>query len=392
MNQHAGRRRKRLPKPVKDARGKRTLLKRFYADNYRCLVNFEFRPRPLNLLVGDNGAGKTAIVDAITRIRDVVTGLDVSASIPMLTLTRWERRNVQRFELEIEGNGGTYTYALEVEHDYQTLAARVKREGLSYDGKPLYKSEGPDVQLYTNSHEPLAKFPFNQRISFLGLMEPRPENALISWFKGVLSRLWIISLVPAFMGPRSEREWDSLQPNGGNFTSWYRHLTQEMPEIVQDLFADLSIVIPGFNALKLLRTGENTRELHVTMTNTNRKLANYDLVFDELSEGQRALVALYALLHASVNRDRILLFDEPDNFVSLPEIQPWLIRLSDRVAETSAQVFVISHNAETIDYLAAESALIVERPNAGPTRVRELEVDRETGLRASEFLARRLDK
>ena len=45
-------------------------------------------------------------------------------------------------------------------------------------------------------------------------------------------------------------------------------------------------------------------------------------VFSEVSEGQRALIALYMLVYCALTPDRTLLIDEPDNFIALAEIQP----------------------------------------------------------------------
>ena len=71
-----------------------------------------------------------------------------------------------------------------------------------------------------------------------------------------------------------------------------------------------------------------------------------DLPFSEVSEGQRALIALYMLVYCALTPDRTLLIDEPDNFIALAEIQPWLMKLLDRVDETNGQVILVSHHPE----------------------------------------------
>lgn len=65
----------------------------------------------------------------------------------------------------------------------------------------------------------------------------------------------------------------------------------------------------------------------------------------------------------------MLCFDEPENFVSLPEIQPWLQALRDLIEESSGQAMVISHHPEVIDCLAVDSAFRFDRPNGDQARV-----------------------
>ncbi|HEX3999241.1 MAG TPA: ATP-binding cassette domain-containing protein [Pirellulales bacterium] len=46
------------------------MLTRLYCDNYKCLVNFEFRPDATQLLMGRNGAGKSTVFEVLELIRD----------------------------------------------------------------------------------------------------------------------------------------------------------------------------------------------------------------------------------------------------------------------------------------------------------------------------------
>ena len=151
-------------------------------------------------------------------------------------------------------------------------------------------------------------------------------------------------------------------------------------------------VIEGFHDFKLTRAGETSRVLKFEFdfsedsatTSTNR----FTLPFNELSEGQRCLVALFTMLHASVGPDTTLCVDEPDNFVALREIQPWLTRLSDRVHDENCQCLLVSHHPELIDYLAADHGLQFSREDAGPVRTKSFEWTEDDALRASEIVAR----
>ena len=45
------------------------MLKRFYADNFRCLTNFELKLDEANVLLGANGTGKTSVLSVLRKIQ-----------------------------------------------------------------------------------------------------------------------------------------------------------------------------------------------------------------------------------------------------------------------------------------------------------------------------------
>jgi ATPase subunit of ABC transporter with duplicated ATPase domains len=142
--------------------------------------------------------------------------------------------------------------------------------------------------------------------------------------------------------------------------------------------------MPGFLNFKLPRVGDQKLLLAVF---TNQKGQSHELNLLELSEGQRVLIAMYAAAYGMLGPQALLCFDEPDNFVSLAEVQPWLQGLRDTLDQRGGQAMVISHHPEVIDYLALDSAWRFERP-AGVVVARELDFGTEPGLKPSEIIAR----
>ena len=78
----------------------------------------------------------------------------------------------------------------------------------------------------------------------------------------------------------------------------------------------------------------------------------------ELSDGQRALILLYAVLHFLLQQGRTVFLDEPDNFVSLDEIQPWLLSAADVVDGGSGQLVLVSHHPEIFNQWAVSHGLV----------------------------------
>ena len=75
--------------------------------------------------------------------------------------------------------------------------------------------------------------------------------------------------------------------------------------------------------------------------------------------------------------------------MGLSELQPWLQKLDDALGNVG-QLFLISHHPEVIDFLAAENPILFDRSFGGPVRVKGVEFERETGVKASEQIGRGL--
>ena len=352
-------------------------------------VNFELHPGPVQLLLGPNGAGKSTVRHVLAALRRlVVVGQLVTEAFPVRSMTRWEQRNLQTFELAVRGNGGRYDYRLEVEHNRDRKLGRVGRESLEFDGKPLFSMDDDLVQLYRDDHSTGPWYPTSRGRSGICNVPPGRDNTRLTWFKDWMAGLCCVRIDP--MGVRSDSVREDAHPDEdlSNFASWYRHLAQEKPAAVHELFESLAGgVIEGFRSLNLARMSEDARTLKVDVEGPGGgPILRFDL--DELSDGQRSLILLYALLHGAMQPGTTLLIDDPVAHVALGEIQAWLSALIDRADDIGAQVLVISHHPEIVNHLAGSSGLVVRRDRNGPTRVQPFDDPSGAGLPPAEMIAR----
>ena len=156
-----------------------------------------------------------------------------------------------------------------------------------------------------------------------------------------------------------------------------------------DLLSALKAALPGFDSLSLRESGEDIRVLKALFA---RPGGGKPLVLDfgELSDGQKMLIALYTLI-LGLKDERISLFiDEPDNFIALREIQPWLSNVADAMGESLEQVVLISHHPEIINYLGNAHGRWLERDAQGPVRV--VEAPNVEGISTAEIVARGWEK
>jgi predicted ATPase len=375
------------------------MLTRIYIDNYRCFVEFEFRPLAKQLIIGLNGAGKSTLLEVLMLLREfVVVGQKADDLFTAETRTRWQTMPRQTFKLEVAGNGGTYRYNLHVAPWGSPPRTRVVEETLQFDDKPVFHFETGEVHLYNDRHEHKVAYPFDWFRSALATISPGPENTKLTWFKEEwLAGLYCLRIDPRRMSARAEREDTHPANDLANFAAWYRHVAQEQSREISELQGSLREVIDGFDSLSLPATGQNTRILTAKFAarangdGSSSKKRLLDISFDEMSDGQRALVALYTLLHCVVKRDSTICIDEPDNFVALSEIQPWLFGLNDRIDDEGGQVILVSHHPEIINVLAPDQGVTFVRTGFGRVRVEPYRPLQGSELPPSEQVARGWD-
>jgi len=366
------------------------MLTRLFCDNYKCLVNFEFKPTPMQLLMGRNGSGKSTVFEILALLRDfAVRGDPCEDRLLGTTRTRWQDLPVQRFELDVSGNGGIYNYELVVDEWGKPLLPRIRKEKVTFNGNPLYLFENGVVHLHNDQFEDRAQFPIFPKRSYLYEIESRPENAKLMWFKNWLDHVTVVQVDPkAMKRSQAQREAVYPAPDLSNFAEWYRHLRQDNSAGTDALRVSLQEIVDGFEGLDLKGPQNGTKELHVSVRTGMGGKPN-GFTFSELSDGQRSLVGLYTLLHCALVEHSTLCIDEPDNFIALSEIQPWLLLLIDRAEETSSQIMIASHHPEFLNQLASRNGVVIERSNAGPTLPpRAFELQNDTTLTAAEIVAR----
>ncbi len=324
------------------------------------------------------------MLDTLLFVRQFVTvGTTAEELFPLNQRTKWDRRADQTFELEATINGGNYLYQLTIEPSDDPPRPLVASERIYLDRKPLLEFESGEVQLYDDG-EVQFTYPLERDRSSL-LTVSIEKNGLIAPFKKWLASVYSFRLNPFGMTLRAEGE--NLYPNVNlsNVASWYRHLLQDDPRENQELLGSLREAIDGFNFLELEFAGESVRLLVVDF---GRQGGTVKLGFNQLSDGQRCLICLYMILHFVAAKGNTVIIDEPENFISLAEIQPWLMKLVDLVEERKGQAILISHHPELINQLAPSYGVQFVRNNVGAVCVEPFHGDPDSSLPPAEIVAR----
>ncbi len=368
------------------------MIKRLYVDNYKCLVNFDLKLDDLSLLLGPNGVGKSSVLDIVYAVRQLLAGVAKVTDpdvFPTSTLTRWQSRTLQVIELEFsfDDEPAPLVYRLEIDHESATQRARIHLEQLTVGGKPLFEARLGEVQLFRDNHSKGPSYSTDWSESAMARVAERSDNKRLCRVRNFIRKIIVCGLYPRRFESESRRDDPMLERDGSNFSAWYRHIFQERQDLVPDYISAVREVIDGFHSIRLEKVGTDARALMVLFQDSNGK--RFELRLDELSDGERALIALYALVIATAGQGYSIFLDEPDNYIALAEIQPWLIALEDACGDAIPQAVLSSHHPELIDYLGPDCGILLRRESSGVIAPGRLEVSSESGgLKLSEILAR----
>jgi energy-coupling factor transporter ATP-binding protein EcfA2 len=337
------------------------VITRIYVDNFRCFVNFEWRPGKLVLLLGDNGSGKSSILHVLWTLRRfVIDETDARDTFDSQDLTAWETRADQTFELDVQLGEDLLRYRLVVRHEKK--ACTLVHESLHRDSVPLATFEAGQLRFEKASGEPLTMSwrPIRSALPVvIGAGYEGPAQA----FADFLSNMWIVAPDPRAMRRNHDEPGGILHIDCSNFAVWLRRAMIESPEEVARARQALVPVL-GLRALQMPRGSSRL------VASFEAAEVKFSLDFDQLSDGQRQLIVLYVLRHVVCQPGRMVVFDEPENYVALREIQPWLGELIElALSDGGPQLWFVSHHPELLNELARERGHQLARVGGGATRL-----------------------
>jgi energy-coupling factor transporter ATP-binding protein EcfA2 len=365
------------------------MITRIYANNFRCLVAFEAQFDSFGVLCGPNGAGKSSVFDALKLIRNLASGDcflggEGERDLARLEFTNWLDSTIQEFELGVTAEGHSFEYLLHIEQVADDKKPRIIRERATCDKQTVFERdlEGVRFQKLIGVQK---GFPLDWRQAALASIQPAGDRREIAILQQAISKLLVLR--PSPRGVEKESKGESGHPDlyMGNLTSWYRSLSQEQDwtDALRDSLRD---VWPDFKSFRLVDVGLNTKALQLRFEGSTVPDSGA-LFFDQLSDGEKALVGLYMVRAAlATGASQTVLIDEPDNYVGLPELQPWVLSLRELLDENH-QAILISHHPEILSNTGEDFGRYLWRDNhSSPTRIGPLKVPE--GLSPGEAMAR----
>jgi predicted ATPase len=365
------------------------MITRLYVHNFRCLVAFQIEFDSFGVLCGPNGSGKSSVFDAIRLVRDLATGDLIlggegDRNVSQLEFTNWRDGTTQEFELGLQADSHAFEYTLCLEQVTSEKTPRIIKEKATCDQRLLFERDLAGVRFPKAGGNPTG-FPLDWRQAALASIQPAADRREIGILQQAIANLLLLRPSPHTMEKESKAEATRPALHLGNLTSWYRSLAQEQ-DWTDALRDSLREVWPDFKSFRLVDTGLNVKALQLRFENTAGPRGG-ELFFYQLSDGEKGLIGLYMVQAAlSTGAAQTVMIDEPDNYVGLPELQPWVLAMRELLDDTH-QAILISHHPEILSNASEESGRYLWRDNhTSPTRIAPLKV--RGGLSPGEAVAR----
>ena len=359
------------------------MLTRIYIDNFRSFVNFEYKPETKQLLLGPNGSGKSSLLEAIRCLKLFVRG--DSNKFTQSTRTRWQDRPLQVIEVEASLDGRPFEYRVEIGFVGTIKEQSLNFERLKVSGTTVFELADGQIRFFPHDSSSMAvPLQTNRSALHLSLLSNSDVRRFVEWLDRV--HCFDIDAYPGEMAEVADSEEREPDFELNNLAGWYRYLLQTYPDENVKFLASLRECMDGFQALKFSSEEDGVRKLRAEFVAPTRKRVSYSI--SELSEGQRCLIALYMILNFLINRGDTVFLDEPDNFISLREIQPWLVAAEESAEGHSVQLILISHHPETLNQWARDYGLRFFREDNGHVRTEKFKPDQGGGLQPAELIAR----
>ncbi len=315
--------------------------------------------RPINILIGANGAGKSNVLGAMSFLREVAAGRltdYVGRSAGANRILHFGPKTTSQLEFDLSFAGGQYRYHLELK---------------SNDENGLY----PAMEWATLQNQG-----FDALTEHLSSAKSGRETGLSNTNPGfsrwVHDRLdqWAVyhlhdttGTSPLRIATSSLNDNRSLRADGANLPSFLYLLRAKFPEDYNLICSTVHQVAPFFGdfALRPLELNEDILNLDWTHARSNEVFGA-----SAFSDGTLRFIFLTALFMQPVKYlPPVILVDEPE--LGLHPFAITLLASLIQYASKQTQVIVSTQSSLLLDHFEPADVLVTERVN-GATQIRRL--------------------
>ena len=341
--------------------------------NFKNFVDETLRLGPFTVVVGTNASGKSNIRDALRFLHGIGRGytlLEVvggkwgtggqrewqpirGAANEIVRLAHRDARwlgSTFSFQVDLQVDGKSVDYTIEIAFDPRPLGFRVQREALRLESKPLYET----VSVEDGSHwvrcADDAKIGFSPLQPVLTQLDPPRE----SWPTDILKKLTKLRVREALADMRF---WDlspELMRNGAFPGSPLGDRGDSLPAVLEDICTDASrqtVLASWIQELTPMDVAgfefpHDPRGLvHLMLREANGRMVSAD----SASDGSLRFLAMLAVLLGK-NPPGLCFFEEVDTGIHAARQSLLLDLIETQAAKRGIQVVTTTHSPELLTY------------------------------------------
>lgn len=346
------------------------MLTHFYAHNFKCLQNFSLILTDIKstLIFGKNGSGKTTIFDVMNLFQQI--GRGITPLRDLVSDTDWwmsDTSTPMQLELTALINNDSYQYQLVIEWPADFKEPRIQKETLIQNNKAIIQREQGQVVYNDN-----ARFLVDWHHIALPIISVQNEDDPVAVFRDWLKQIIILSPFPRSFHKESKQIDNQLVRIGENLLDWARDLTSDHPEVFVTIVNFMKARMSDLETFRWEKTGLKERRLEFVFKDQGKTAI---FAFAQLSDGEKIFFLSACLLaFKQIYPNLLLLWDEPDNFVSLPELSQFIteFRRSFELGESSGQLIMTSHNEQVMNEFGRNAFYIDRQSHLSPSRIEYL--------------------
>lgn len=332
------------------------MLSSFQVKNFKVVRDSgPLRFGPLTVLIGNNGSGKSSLIEALETYQRIVShGLD-DAIQRFMGMEHVHNKRAKDdtpidFSLKIRGPFGPTRLTMKIASDSS-------RNQYAIVDERVESKEHLILGSWASHEQALFKKRWSQGMSMLGSTVHLYEysNQVESW--------QFLSLAPDRMGyPLPKKRTGGavrLARDGSNIAEFLLELREADQVVLEGIIEALTFVLPYARDLQPAITSELERKAWLQLSEANFKVPGW-----MLSTGTLRIVALLALLRHPTPPPLIVI-EEIENGLDPRTLGMLVEEIRNAIELKKTQVIATTHSPYFLDMLALEHVLLVERDASG---------------------------